>query len=353
MINTPPQDRLPIKTMIAETDSSMMEHALLRELSRDGQVFFIHNRIESLPRMAASLQKMVPSAKIVMGHGRMDPEEIDAVFEAFKQGQADILLSTTIVENGIDIPNANTIFIDRADQFGLSDLYQLRGRVGRWNRTAYAYFLVPKERTLPEVARKRLQALVESSGYGGGVKIAMRDLEIRGAGDILGVQQSGQISAVGFHLYCKLLKKAIEACKEERPLQVVETKMDFSLEARIPEDYVEEPSLRMELYYRLGSASKPEEIQEILEEMKDRFGPVPTAVLWLGLFSRIRIYASFLEISAMKFGKMTLSIEKQVEGKGSAKITFPLPPMKNFQVFEERVKELLSSWKPVYQKEST
>jgi transcription-repair coupling factor (superfamily II helicase) len=222
VINTPPHDRLPIKSILAEKDSGLIQNALLRELARDGQSYFIHNRVETIFQVKEELQKMLPQARIVVGHGQMSADELDAVFHSFKTGNSDILVATTIVENGIDIPNANTILIDRADQFGMADLYQLRGRVGRWNRPAYAYFLTNKGLRLPEIARKRLYALIESSGHGGGMKVAMRDLEIRGAGDILGVQQSGQVSAIGFHLYCKLLKKTIDAFKKNKPIQLTD-----------------------------------------------------------------------------------------------------------------------------------
>ena len=183
VINTPPQDRLPIKTVIAETDSELIQNALLREFARGGQAFYIHNRVESIYQKADAIQNLVPSARIGVVHGQMDADGADEIFHRFKSGEIDLLFATTIVENGVDIPNANTILIERADTYGLADLYQLRGRVGRWNRAAYAYFLIPKNARLPEIARKRLNALVESSGYGGGMKIAMRDLEIRGAGD--------------------------------------------------------------------------------------------------------------------------------------------------------------------------
>lgn len=215
VINTPPQDRLPIKSIISERNAQLIKNALLRELTRDGQAYFIHNRVESIFRVSSEIQNLLPEAHVVTGHGQMSADELDSVFHSFKSGQADILVATTIIENGIDIPNANTILIDRADTFGLADLYQMRGRVGRWNRPAYAYFLVPHARELPELTRRRLHALTESSGFGAGMKIAMRDLEIRGAGDILGTQQSGQISTIGFHLYCKLLKRAIEALKKK------------------------------------------------------------------------------------------------------------------------------------------
>ncbi|MBI2811732.1 MAG: transcription-repair coupling factor, partial [Candidatus Melainabacteria bacterium] len=266
VINTPPQDRLPIKSILTERNSQLIKNALLRELSRDGQAYFIHNRVDSIFRVTQELQILLPEARIVTGHGQMSADELDSVFHAFKSGEADILVATTIIENGIDIPNANTILIDRGDTFGLADLYQMRGRVGRWNRPAYAYFLVPHMRELPEMTRKRLHALTESSGFGAGMKIAMRDLEIRGAGDILGTQQSGQISSIGFHLYCKLLKRAVDALKKNRSPSFTEAKMEFSFDASLPETYINETSLRMEIYHRLGDAPELEDVDALLSE---------------------------------------------------------------------------------------
>jgi transcription-repair coupling factor (superfamily II helicase) len=311
IINTPPQDRLPIKSIIAETDPELIQNALLRELSRGGQAFFIHNRVETIYGKANDLQKLVPAARVGVVHGQMDTDDIDILFHRFKQGEIDLLFATTIIENGIDIPNANTILIDRADTYGLADLYQLRGRVGRWNRAAYAYFLIPKTLRLSEPSRKRLNALVESGGYGGGMKIAMRDLEIRGAGDILGVQQSGQVSAIGFHLYCKLLKRAIDALKKQRPISFNETKMEFPFDARLPEDYINEFSLRMELYHRLGAAATFSEIDELLAEMKDRFGPPPPPVLWLYHLSRVRAFAAANHFTLLKFNTVSFQADQQ------------------------------------------
>jgi transcription-repair coupling factor (superfamily II helicase) len=311
VINTPPQDRLPIKSIIAETDPELIQNALMRELSRGGQAFFIHNRVETIYGKANDLQKLVPAARVGVVHGQMDADDIDVLFHRFKQGEIDLLFATTIIENGIDIPNANTILIDRADTYGLADLYQLRGRVGRWNRAAYAYFLIPKHVRLTEPSRKRLNALVESGGYGGGMKIAMRDLEIRGAGDILGVQQSGQVSAIGFHLYCKLLKRAIDALKKQRPISFNETKMEFPFDARLPEDYVNEFSLRMELYHRLGGAATFSEIDELLAEMQDRFGPPPPPVLWLYRLSRIRAFAAANHFTLLKFNTVSFQADQQ------------------------------------------
>ncbi|HSW72263.1 MAG TPA: helicase-related protein, partial [Chlamydiales bacterium] len=324
VISTPPQDRLPVKNIIAENEDPLIQNAILRELAREGQVFFIHNRVESIYNRAAHIQKLVPSAKIAIVHGQMDSEEVDTIFHAFKSGEKDILFSTTIVENGVDVPNANTIIIDRADTFGLADLYQLRGRVGRWNRTAYAYFLTPKQRSLPEIARKRLAALLEAGGYGGGMKIAMRDLEIRGAGDILGIEQSGQVSAIGFHLYCKLLKRTIDALKKKIPASFIETKVEFPYDARLPESYVPESSLRMEIYHRLGESTTFKEIDEILAELKDRFGKPPEEVIWLYHFSRIRCFGSASQFTLLKIERNNLIAEQKM-GDKEIKEIIPLP----------------------------
>jgi len=328
IISTPPQDRLPIKTIIADAENELIQNALLREFSRGGQAFYIHNRVETIYHRADQIQKLVPSARIGVVHGQMPADDVDLILHRFRLNELNLLFATTIIENGIDVPNANTILIDRADTYGLSDLYQLRGRVGRWNRAAYAYFLIPKQTRLSETARKRLHALVESSGYGGGMKIAMRDLEIRGAGDILGLQQSGQVSAIGFHLYCKLLKRAIEALKTKKPISFNETKMEFSYDARIPENYIEEISLRMEIYYRLGDASSSKEIDELLVEMQDRFGTPPPSVIWLYHLTKIRVFAAEHHFSLLKFGALSFIAERQL-GKESTSQTIILP--KKFQ----------------------
>jgi len=239
----------------------------------------------------------------------MSSQEIDKVFHAFIHGEADILVSTSIVENGIDIPNANTILIDRADRFGLAELYQLRGRVGRWNRLAYAYFLVPKLITLPEITRKRLQALAESSGYGGGMKIALRDLEIRGAGNILGTEQSGQVETIGFHQYCKWLKRAVQTLQGKLSPSLIDAKVEYKVEAKLPEDYVNAVSLRMELYQRFGEALSHEEVEEIEQEMADRFGPLPLPAQWLIAITRVKVAATLKGFHAVKVGKVAVSVE--------------------------------------------
>jgi transcription-repair coupling factor (superfamily II helicase) len=341
IINTPPQDRLPIKTIIAESDPLIIKNAILRELSRDGQTYFIHNRVESIYKIQEDLEKLVPSARMKVVHGQMDSQDIDDIFHAFKSGTIDVLIATTLVESGIDIPNANTILIDRADSFGLADLYQLRGRVGRWNRPAYAYFLTPKNRELHELSKKRLQALVETSGFGGGMKLAMRDLEIRGAGDILGVQQSGQISTVGFHLYCKLLKKTIEALKRKMPTSFIETKMEFSFPASLPESYIRETSLRLEIYHRLGEALEFSQVEEILKELEDRFGKPPSEVIWLYHLTRIRIFATQHEFIFLKFEKVSFIGHKQQKDKTVIKKSMFLPQFDDPKHLEEYVSMML------------
>jgi len=336
VINTPPQDRLPITTIITETHEQTFKNALLRELSRDGQAFIIHNRVDTIFEFASRIQKILPKARIVVGHGQMSSDELDLVFHTFKKGDADILIATTIVENGIDIPNANTILIDRADRFGMADLYQLRGRVGRWNRRAYAYFLVPNQRILPEIVRKRLSALAESSGYGGGMKVAMRDLEIRGAGNILGTEQSGQVASIGFHLYCKLLKRTISAMQGKSPSIVTDTKVEFPIDARLPEDYINETSLRMEIYQRLGEAIEMAEVEAIWEEVEDRFGAPPEPAVWLYHLSRLRVYASRRGFTLLKQEKFTLIAERK-KGKETISRTLVVTKPKTPQEMENKI----------------
>ncbi len=246
------------------------------------------------------------------------------------------MVATTIVENGIDIPNANTILIDRADQFGLAALYQLRGRVGRWNRRAYAYFLVPNLRTIPEISRKRLQALAEAGGYGGGMKVAMRDLEIRGAGDILGTEQSGQVSSIGFHLYCKRLKRTILALQGKAPSIFTDTRIELPVDARLPEEYVNEVSLRMEIYQRLGEALSWEEVETLWGEIQDRFGPAPEPTLWLYHLTRIRVFAAREGFTLIKQEKLSLTLEKH-KGKENFIRKILAPKYKTPQEMETKI----------------
>ncbi|MCC5831542.1 MAG: transcription-repair coupling factor [Chlamydiales bacterium] len=312
VINTPPEDRLPIKSVVCTTSDELIKNALMRELARDGQAYVVHNRVETIYKMADQIRKLIPGARIVVGHGQMSAQELDTVFHTFKSGNADILVATSIIENGIDIPRANTILIDRADRFGLADLYQMRGRVGRWNRKAYCYFMVPSTKELSEISRKRLSALTQG---GNGMKIAMHDLEIRGAGNILGTEQSGHVAAIGFQLYCKLLKKTVSALqKNEAPLFYHEVKVEFPFDARLPEEYVNETSLRMEFYQRLGDAEDEEEADLIIEEVRDRFGPLPPQVEWLRSLTRLRIFAARNNFTLLKLTKLVFLAE-QSHGK--------------------------------------
>jgi transcription-repair coupling factor (superfamily II helicase) len=348
VINTPPEDRLPIQTFVCQSNEDVIKNALIRELARDGQAYIIHNRVETIFQFADRIRKLVPSARIVVGHGQMSADELDRVFHAFKQGNADILIATSIIENGIDIPNANTILVDRADRFGLADLYQIRGRVGRWNKKAYCYFLVPNTRELSEISRKRLSALTQSSGHGGGMKVAMHDLELRGAGNILGTEQSGHVSAIGFHLYCKLLKKAILALqKKDTPILYSETKVEFPFDARLPEDYINEVSLRMEIYQRLGDCETFEEIDHLMQEIRDRFGPPPTQVHWLHKLTRIRLFAARNRFSLLKITKLMLLAEQDhgKKNKISQKIVIRFP--KNPEELETIVMEALKKHFPL------
>ena len=328
VINTPPHDRLPIKTIIAEQESAMIKNAILRELARDGQVYFIHNRVESIHKIKKEVEELVPSASIKFVHGQQNPKEIDETFHAFKSGMIQVLIATTIVESGIDIPNANTILINRSQTFGLADLYQLRGRVGRWNRPAYCYFLVPSKRLLTETSQKRLNALAQTSGFGGGMKLALRDLEIRGAGDILGTHQSGQVSTVGFHLYCKMLKKAVDSIKSHSSISFIETKIESKFPAHLPENYIPETSLRLEIYHRLGDANSSKEVKIILEELSDRFGKLPKEALWLGALTDVKIIANKNNFTLLRFERNSLQAHQQ-KGDKLIKKTLPLPPIEN------------------------
>lgn len=326
VINTPPEDRLPIQSFLASTNDELIATALKRELARDGQAFIIHNRVETIYEFTDRIRSLVPQAKIAIGHGQMDPEELDLIFHAFKTGAADILIATSIIENGIDIPNANTILIDRADRFGLADLYQMRGRVGRWNRKAYCYLLVPNILNLPELPRKRLTSLLAATGPGGGMKIAMHDLELRGAGNILGTEQSGHVAQIGFHLYCKLLKKVMQSLKGKGIPSFQEVKLDFPYPAKIPEFYLSDHQLRLQFYQRFGDCTEEKEIDSLFQELQDRFGPPPQELLWLNSLTKIRLYAQKQNFAEIKLSSFTLTAKQRDKNRFlEKKILFTAP----------------------------
>ncbi len=283
-MDSAPEARLPVKTFVSEYSEDVIKEAILREMERGGQVFYLHNRVRTIHQAAAEINKLVPQARILVGHGQMAENELEDVMVDFANGDADILVCTTIIESGLDMPNGNTLIVERADRFGLAQLYQLRGRVGRSEHRAYAYLLVPKGRRITEAADHRLQAILEASELGAGFRIAMRDLEIRGAGNILGASQSGHIQDVGLDLYTQLLNEAVRELEEEGGISDgVEIppelpRIELPMNARIPEDYVDHLPTRLAVYQRLAKMSDPDYIPEIREELRDRFGPLPEEV---------------------------------------------------------------------------
>lgn len=307
-IETPPEERLPIRTYLAAYDDGLVRDAILRELDRGGQVFFVHNRVRGIGIVAEQLHKLVPEARIGIGHGQMPEEELESVMSEFAAGKYDVLVCTTIIESGIDIPNANTMIINNADKFGLAQLYQLRGRVGRSAARAYAYFLYDKRTNLSDEARARLQTIAEASELGAGFQVAMRDLEIRGAGEILGAQQSGHIAAVGLDLYARLLEGAIEEARATmqadghrangkdgvNPAQRLlnAPSIDLPLVSQIPEDYVTDSALRLRLYRRLADVTDERRVAEVAREFQDRFGPLPPEVENLLFLLRLKLAAT-------------------------------------------------------------
>ncbi len=301
-IQTPPHDRLPVETIITQYDERTIRDAIQRELNRGGQVFFLHNRVMTIHTMEQKLRALVPQARIVVGHGQMNADDLEEVMTSFVNGEADVLLSTTIIESGLDIPNANTIIIDRADRFGLSDLYQLRGRVGRYKHQAYAYLLLPRHARLLTDVRKRISAIKQYSTLGSGFKIAMRDLEIRGAGNLLGSEQSGHITAVGFELYCQLLKQSVASLKGEKVKPRVEVKiwLDFLGETALPANYAVEAQHRIEIYRKLAQATDKASLEALEKELRDRFGPIPPAAEMLLLIAELKILAGARNVSVIE-----------------------------------------------------
>ncbi|HEY63637.1 MAG TPA: transcription-repair coupling factor [Caldilineae bacterium] len=328
-IDTPPEERLPIRTMLAEYDESLIRQAILRELDRGGQVFFVHNRVQGITQIARRLEQLVPEARFAIAHGQMPERELERVMMQFAKGEIDVLVCTNIIESGLDIPNANTIIINRADQFGLAQLYQLRGRVGRGAVRAYAYLLYDKGKKLSPEARRRLETIVEASELGAGFQVAMRDLELRGAGELLGVRQHGHIAAVGFDLYCRLLAQAIQEAKErmargeearsdgdkappllEDPIAPT-VSLDLPLPSAIPESYVPDSGLRLQLYRRMAGLTSVRQVEEMERELVDRFGTIPPEVQNLLYQIRVKILAvnAGIQAIAREGGQLVLRSE--------------------------------------------
>ena len=299
VIETPPKDRLSIQTHVVKFDQNVIGRALRTELARGGQVYVVHNRVESIYSMANLLERLVPEARIVVGHGQMSEDALERTMLDFMAHKYDVLLSTTIVENGLDIPNANTIVVNRADRYGLSQLYQLRGRVGRSDRPAYAYLMIPPEESLSPVAKRRLAAIKEFSDLGSGFRVAALDLEIRGAGNLLGGQQSGQIDSVGFEMYMKLLEETVKELKGEDLDDDVRAAVNLQVDFRIPEAYVPDVNQRLSIYRRVASARSEDEIRRVLDDTRDRYGAPPPALLNLGDFGRVRVGADRLGLESI------------------------------------------------------
>ena len=289
VIETPPKDRMAIQTVVAKFDEKLIRSAVEVELERGGQIYFVHNRVETIYELAAKIQELVPAARITVGHGQMSEGELEKVMLGFVRHEHDVLVATTIIENGLDIPLANTIIINRADRHGLSELYQLRGRVGRSNRRAYAYLLIPPEQELTEVARRRLAALKEFSDLGAGFKIAALDLELRGAGNMLGGEQSGHIEAVGFELYTSMLEEAVAKLKGEEHVEVPATQLSLGIGLRIDESYIAEENQRLRMYKLIAGIQSETALDDVRAELEDRYGPVPESLRHLLDAARLRL----------------------------------------------------------------
>jgi len=348
-ISTPPADRLPVTTVVAQYDTALIREAIENELERKGQVFFLHNRVHSIESVRERLATQVPDARFGVAHGRMAAHELEAVMRRFVLREIDVLVCTTIIESGLDIPNANTIIIDRADRFGLADLYQLRGRVGRYRNQAYAYLLLPPMGALPANARERLAAIRRYTHLGAGFRIALRDLEIRGAGNILGTEQSGHIAAIGFDLYCQLLRQAIARLENRPPPHrpAVLLRLDFlsfsrhssrgRLTAAIPPDYAGEEEVRASCYRRMAELTDYRQVTDFGRELRDRFGPMPLPVKRLLETVRIRIAAATL-------GARTVTVQERkvlIEGEyGLVLDDRRLPLLPEKCPVEKRLREL-------------
>ena len=310
VINTPPADRLPIQTHVIPYDSDVIREAITTEMARDGQVFFVHNRVQDIQSIALAIQQLVPDARIAVAHGQMPERELETIMLEFVRHKHDILVCTMIIESGLDIPNVNTILINRADALGLAQLYQLRGRVGRATAQAYGYLFYPQDRAITEGAQKRLRVIEEFTDLGSGFKIALRDLEIRGAGNILGAEQHGHIVTVGYELYCKLLEEAVMTLKGEKVEETVETRINLPVEAYLPDTYVPDSRQKVSIYKKIAGLKDREALDELREELKDRYGAIPEPTDML------------LEVANIKQLSQQLGITAIVAGKEQVKVTF-------------------------------
>jgi transcription-repair coupling factor (superfamily II helicase) len=344
-LNTPPEERLPIVTHVGPYSPKLVRQAILRELERGGQIFFVHNRVNTIDAMKVHLNQLVPEARVDIGHGQMHETQLASVMHRFNMGEIDILLSTTIIESGLDIPNANTLIVDRADTFGLAQLYQLRGRVGRGAARAYSYFFRHRKLTPTQEGQQRLEVIAENTQLGAGYSIAMRDLEIRGAGDLLGTRQSGHIQAVGFHLYTRLLADAVrqirrielargdgEVKDERRKIEVslsslsqpisMPVNVDLPLAVGIPAEYIPDQDLRLRLYRRIADLRDETEIDALASEFRDRFGQLPEMVQNLFYQMRVKLLAEKAGLSGISWesGQIVLRYPASAEEKAGQRL---------------------------------
>jgi transcription-repair coupling factor (superfamily II helicase) len=308
IIQTPPLDRQAIQVLLARFGKRVIREAITRELERGGQVFFVHNRVQGIERMADFVRRLVPSAKVGVAHGQLKEEDIEQIMEQFVSGTLNVLVTTTIIESGIDIPTANTIIINQADRFGLADLYQIKGRVGRSREKAYAYLLTPADEALSDVARKRLRAIQELSELGAGFRIAAQDLETRGAGNLLGKQQSGHIAAVGIDLYTQMMEEAMTEMRGEEIAREPDTLITVRASAFIPEDYIHDVSLRLAAYKEISSVATAEDIASIQEELRDRYGELPEPVTNLFVIMGVKLIAKKANVARIDAGKEIVNI---------------------------------------------
>lgn len=350
VIETPPENRFPIQTYVMEYNGVLVKEAIERELARDGQVYFLYNRVEDIERKAEEISMLVPDARVTFAHGQMSENELESVMISFLAGEFDVLVTTTIIETGVDIPNVNTLIVHDADRMGLSQLYQLRGRVGRSSRIAYAYFTYRKDKVLTEVAEKRLHAIKEFTELGSGFKIAMRDLSIRGAGNLLGAQQHGFIDSVGFDLYSQMLKEAIEerrgkSREEERPT----VEIDLDLDAYIPDSYIRDGHQKIEMYKRFRGIQDLEDSKELESEMKDRFGEYPDEVAYLFSVAEIKVHALNAGIESIKQvkGKITILLNEkavtEIKGDAIVNVAYPFGRMAGFGMEGKKFKITLEA----------
>ena len=351
-IETAPQSRLPIKTYVSEFSEELIRDAIVRELDRQGQVYFLHNRVKSINNIRSILERLVPEAEIAIAHGQMPENELQEVMENFALGKIDVLLCTTIIESGLDIPNANTLIVNRADMYGLAQLYQLRGRIGRSGRRAYSYLLSPNTATISEPARNRLKTMLEATELGSGFRIAQRDLEIRGAGNILGSEQSGHIASIGFNMYTKMLSNAVEELRTKEVVSAIDvttgndngpdeklnqdTEIDLGIPANMPENYIADLSIRLEVYQRLLHTNSLEQLKDLEEELIDRFGAIPIQVANLVFLIKLKIFAKRAEIVSIirENQKVTFWL---ADDSGSSKIALQKALGKNVHVGNRQI----------------